>query len=200
MELLASGDVDLLYDTRQRLTLVSQRLEGKGLLGLLKKADRSFECVRPNGFRAANAGQFMVDLVIAPRPLHEAEPITFADQGLVDAEVPGLQWLLSVPPLEAVAIDEQGWPVPLRVPDPRAFAFHKAWLSQRMDREPVKKPRDLAQACAMARLIRDELPQFSFAEPLTALPKTLANVAALESTCGLADLARAGPKSHDQPA
>ncbi|WP_201221746.1 GSU2403 family nucleotidyltransferase fold protein [Halochromatium roseum] len=52
--------------------------------------------------------------------------------------------------------------MPFRVPDPRAFAFHKAWLSQRMDREPVKKPRDLAQAFAVARLIRDQRPQCSF--------------------------------------
>lgn len=65
-ELLASGDVDLLYDTRKKITLVSNKLEGQGLLGLLKKADRSFECIRKRGFRAANAGQFMVDLIIAP--------------------------------------------------------------------------------------------------------------------------------------
>lgn len=194
-ELLASGDVDLLYDTRQKLTLVSLRLEGQGLLGLLKQADRSFECVRRNSFRAANAGQFMVELVIAPRPLHHTEPVTFADNDLVAAEVPGLQWLLNVPPLEVIAIDEQGWPVPFRVPDPRAFAFHKLWLSRRVDREPVKKPRDLAQACAVAQLIRDELPQWSLAMPLTALPKDIADVGALEASCGLADLM--GKAIHD---
>ena len=189
VQLLASSEVDVLDDTRQRLTLVSHRLEGQGLLGLLKKADRSFECVRRQGFRAANAGQFMVDVVIAPQPLHQAEPITFAEEDLVAAEVLGLQWLLNVPALETVAIDEHGWPVPFRVPDPRAFAFHKAWLSQRIDREPVKKPRDLAQACAMAQLIRDTLPQYTFAEPPMALPKAMANVAWLESACGLAGLA-----------
>lgn len=133
----------------------------------------------------------MVDLVIASRPLHQVEPITFADEDLVAAEVPGLQWLLNVPALETVAIDEQGWPVPFRVPDPRAFAFHKAWLSQRMDREPVKKPHDLAQACAVAQLIRDQLPRYAFAEPLTVLPKAIADVEWLESKCALAGLVRA---------
>ena len=56
LELLASGDVDLLLDTRQRMTVASEKLDGKGLLGLLKKADKTFECVRENGYRAANAG------------------------------------------------------------------------------------------------------------------------------------------------
>jgi hypothetical protein len=53
--LLASGDVDLLYDARKKLVVVSEKLDGNGLLGLLKKADRTFERVRENGLRAANA-------------------------------------------------------------------------------------------------------------------------------------------------
>ena len=129
LELLASGDVDLLYDARQKMTVVSDKLDGEGLLGLLKKADKTFECVRENGYRAANAGQFMVDLVVAPRGMQDSENITFAESDLVATEVPGLQWLLNSPKLDAVAIDEDGWPVPMRVPDPRAFAMHKVWLS-----------------------------------------------------------------------
>jgi hypothetical protein len=53
LELLASGDVDLLYDARQKMVVVSEKLDGNGLLGLLKKADKTFECVRENGYRAA---------------------------------------------------------------------------------------------------------------------------------------------------
>jgi hypothetical protein len=55
LELLASGDADLLYDARKKLVVVSEKLDGNGLLGLLKKADRTFERVRENGLRAANA-------------------------------------------------------------------------------------------------------------------------------------------------
>lgn len=177
--ILASGDVDLLYDTRRKLTLVSDRLPDGGLMGLLKKADRSFEPLRPHGFRAANAGEFMVDLIIAPRPIHQTDPVSFSSEDLVAVEVPGLQWLINVPALETVAVDEQGWPVPFRVPDPRAYALHKAWLSQRIDREPLKKSRDLAQARAMGRMIRDHLPQFPFNETLTALPKDVRDMMVL---------------------
>ena len=169
LELFASGDVDLLYDTRQKMIVVSEKLDGNGLLGLLKKADKTFECVRKNDYRAANAGQFMVDLVIAPRGINAAENITFSESDLVATEVPGLQWLLNSPKLDVVAIDEDGWPVPMRVPDPRAFALHKAWLSGLPTREPIKKPRDLDQARAVAQLVQDEMPHLSFESTLTSL-------------------------------
>lgn len=171
-ELPASGDVDLLYDTRQKMTMVADKMHGAGLLGLLKKADRSFECIRKRGFRAANAGQFMVDLIIAPKGLRN-------DWGA--AEVPGLQWLLSAPRLEAVTIDEEGWPVLLRTVDPRAFALHKAWLSQKTDREPVKKPRDLAQAQAVAAMVQEYMPHLPFADTLTALHGDVRRMAGLLS-------------------
>lgn len=169
LELLASGDVDLLFDARKKVTLVSDKLDGEGLLGLLRKADRSFACVRKRGFRAANAGQFMVDLIVAPRPMHQAEAVSFAADDLVASEVPGLHWLINSPKLETVAVDEDGWPVPFRVPDPRAFALHKAWLSRQADREALKKPRDLAQARAVAAAVREYLPQLPFNEALTSL-------------------------------
>jgi hypothetical protein len=169
LELLASGDVDLLYDSRKKLTLVSNRLDGEGLLGLLKKADRTFEPIRKRGFRAANAGQFMVDLIVGPRPMHESEPITFGADDLVASEVPGLQWLINAPKLETVAVDEEGQPVPFIVPDPRAFALHKAWLAKQPTREPVKKQRDLAQAQAVALLVHEHMPHLSFDDALTSL-------------------------------
>jgi hypothetical protein len=168
-ELLASGDIDLLYDHRHKMTLVSGKLDGQGLLGLLKRADRSFECIRKRGFRAANAGQFMVDLIVPPRGMQVSDPVSFADDDLVAAEVPGLQWLLNAPKLDTVAIDETGWPTPLRVPDPRAFALHKAWLASRSDRDAIKKPRDLAQARAVAALVREYLPHLPFSEAISSL-------------------------------
>ena len=111
----------------------------------------------------------MVDLVIAPRGMANAENITFAESHMVATEVPGLQWLLNSPKLDAVAVDEDGWPVPMRVPDPRAFALHKAWLSGLLTREPIKKPRDLDPARAVARLVQDEMPHLLFESTLTSL-------------------------------
>ena len=96
-------------------------------------------------------------------------PAKRADDDLVAAEVPGLQWLLNAPKLDTVAIDETGWPTPLRVPDPRAFALHKAWLASRPDRDAIKKPRDLAQARAVAALVREHMPHLPFSEAISSL-------------------------------
>jgi hypothetical protein len=148
LELLASDDVDPLYDARRKLTLISNCLDGGGLLGLLKKADRSFEPVRKRGFRAANAGQLMVDLIVAPRPMRESEPITFRNS-------------TPSPSMKTASL--------CQCARPRAFALHKAWLSQQPERNPVRKPRDLAQAKTVARLVREAMPHLSFDEALTSL-------------------------------
>lgn len=89
---------------------------------------------------------------------------------------------LAAPKLETVAVDEDGQPVPFRVPDPRAFALHKAWLSPQLTREPVKKPRDLAQARAVAQLVREYMPHLSFGEALTSLH---GNVRAMSELLGV---------------
>jgi len=57
----------------------------------------------------------------------------------------------------------------MRVPDPQAFALHKAWLSGLATRETIKKPRDLAQARIVARLVRANMPKLSFESTLTSL-------------------------------
>ncbi len=173
-ELLASGDVDLLYDRRRKLTLAARKMDGHGLLGLLKKADRSFEPVGENTFRAANAGQFMVDLIVPPGDMRDGHSISFAEGDLVASEVPGLEWLINAPRQHVVAIAEDGRPIEMQVADPRAFAIHKMWLSEKADRSPLKRPRDAAQALILMQLIREHLPHLPLeSSALRFLPKAL---------------------------
>ena len=51
--LIATGDIDLLYDARRHISLAVTGLVTEGSIGLLKKVDRSFAPTRPRGFRAA---------------------------------------------------------------------------------------------------------------------------------------------------
>jgi hypothetical protein len=37
--------------------------------------------------------------------MKDAGPVSFADDDLVDAEVPGMQWLVNAPTLWTVAVD-----------------------------------------------------------------------------------------------
>lgn len=160
-EMLASGDVDLMYDHRKNLAIVAKKLEPiGGLLGILKRVDKSFELMPDLKFRAANKDGFMVDLITPPRDIRNSQPIQFADTDLSAVEVPNLQWLANAPLERVIAISGNGVPVPFRVPDPRAFAIHKAWLSQQSDREPVKRVRDMNQAVLVVEIINNYLPNF----------------------------------------
>lgn len=174
-ELVATRDADLLWDNRDGLKLTGT--SPNGLLGLLRKADRSFEVLDSQPFRAVNKDGFMVDLVapVPSPPDKETQRTIGSDpEDLSRVEVPGLAWLVSSPRMAQPAIDERGFPVELLVPDPRVFALHKAWLAEQPDREPVKKGRDKAQAEAVVGLIQRYLPAYQFREQeLAMLPASM---------------------------
>ena len=158
---MATRDMDI----RPKLTLVAEiDMDNDGLLGIIRKADRSFEPISPGGFRAVNRDGYMVDLIkSAPKQLSRKEICRMGGPGDMEAvEIRNLQWLISSPKFSQVVIGDDGYPAPLVVPDPRTFALHKLWLSEQLDREPVKKQRDRDQGLAVAQLIIQYLPQYQF--------------------------------------
>lgn len=112
--LLATEDLDLLWDTRLRLKLIGDdRMRREGLMRILKKADPSFEPLRKRSFRAANRNGFMVDLIkAAPRRILSRDPKRWGDgRDPEAAEIRNLQWLIAAPKFDQVAIGEDGFPV-----------------------------------------------------------------------------------------
>jgi hypothetical protein len=90
----------------------------------------------------------------------------------------GLSWLINASKLETLPLDERGYPVRMVVIDPRVFALHKAWVSERQDREPVKARRDLLQARTAAELSRRYLRMdFDDDQALSAVPAELRKLA-----------------------
>jgi hypothetical protein len=176
-DLIASGDIDLLYDARRTLSFAVVDVRQSGLIGLLQKADKSFAPFRPRGYRAANNDGYMVDLIRPESPdvFRGKLPtsLTNLPEDLEGAPIFGLAWLINTQKVEAVAIDERGYPVRIIAIDPRAFALHKAWLSKRPDREPLKKTRDLEQAKAAAEIATRYLQLPFESEALAALPTAL---------------------------
>jgi hypothetical protein len=174
---IATNDIDLLYDARRSLRLIGPAGQDEGLKGLLDAVDSSFQLLIPGGYRAVNEQGFMVDL-ITPLPLNPgisaAARIGEGEAAMAAAEIAGLDWLRDCPQVQQIAIDERGYPVPLSAPDPRAFALHKLWVSQRPDRDPGKARRDIAQARAVAGLVSRYLPHLRIDDPaLAALPAAL---------------------------
>jgi hypothetical protein len=179
--ILATGDMDLLWDVRPRLKLAGPEREAdEGLMGILRKADRSFESLGAGHFRAVNRDGFMVDLVKAePRKIHRKEPRRMGAAGdLEAAEAPNLQWLLASPKLAQTIIGGDGFPARMVAPDPRAFALHKIWLGEQPGREPVKRRRDREQGIAAAALTLRHLPDRPFrADALRMLPRAVVEAA-----------------------
>ncbi len=174
--LTATEDIDLLFDARARLNLISDAdFPARTLLDILRLADRSFRRTRQS-FRVQNDDGFLVDL-IKPSTNPPWKPGRTSIGGADDieaAEIEGLAWLENAPAFEHIAIDERGQPLRMITPDPRAFAIHKIWISARENRTPIKKARDAEQAFAIASLARMFLQHLPFAEAeLRYLPRTV---------------------------
>ena len=173
--LTTTGDVDLLLDARKRLSFVaSSEMEELSILKLLRRIDKSFVRTEQS-FRATNDEGYLVDLI---KPLRdppwteEASSVGNDPDDLTAVEIAGLAWHESAPKFEAIAIDERGFPLRIATSDPRVFAAHKLWVSQRGDRDPVKKVRDRQQAECVASLVTTHLPHLPFSEEdLRMLPK-----------------------------
>jgi hypothetical protein len=175
--LVASADIDLLYDARRHLSLALEDVHARGLIGLLRSVDTSFAPIRSGSFRAANRNGYLVDL-IRPEPRdamrgRSRQALTDLPEDLQGVAIMGLGWLVNSPKADVVAIDERGYPVRMAVIDPRAFALHKAWISVREDRDPVKARRDFEQAKAAAIIATGYLRKPFDGPELAALPNAL---------------------------
>ncbi|MEJ8571750.1 nucleotidyltransferase domain-containing protein [Microbaculum marinum] len=181
-EVTTTDDIDILFDTRATLRFeVSEEIGERTLMGLLRRVDRSFERTS-QPFQASNRDGYLVDLI---RPMRnppwtdERDSLSGTADDIQAVEILGLVWQESAPSFSATAIDVRGFPVRIVAPDPRAFAVHKLWLSQRDDRNPGKRERDLAQAKAVAQLTAQYLRHLPFQpEALKNFPKAIVDRAA----------------------
>jgi hypothetical protein len=161
--LVATQDIDFLLDPRAPLRFVaSEDLKEETLLGILQSADRSFEKTRQT-FRAQNRDGFLVDIIQPERNPPWRKEVFEAGKGdLQPSPITGLVWLENAPAIAQPVIDAKGFPVTMNVPDPRAYAIHKFWLSKQPMRGPAKARRDEAQAFAVAALVMSELKHLPF--------------------------------------
>lgn len=167
-----TADIDLLYDARRSLRLITEKLRATGLIGLLKKADASF--TRREAFRAVNDKGYMVDLIEPPSSNVVRQPASRIGRNndLEAAEIDGLQWLINAPKNNHMVVSQHGYPFNLRVPDPRVWSLHKLWLATREDRELRKRERDRLQGLAVIDMIKSGRlrPGFDKQDDLSALP------------------------------
>ncbi len=153
--------LDLFAGARRSLTLAGDAdPAGAHFLSLLRKADRSFEILADGqGLRAVNRRGYLVKVL---RPWQQG-PGLRSDRGeALPAEAANLHYLVASPRFSQVVIGRDGSPAVMVVPDPRAFALHRLWLSELPEREEAKRARDRLQAMAVAELVLRYLPQYHF--------------------------------------
>lgn len=175
--LTATDDIDLLFDSRRNLTFIAnEEVAYPSLLHLLQKVDGSFNRSTLK-FRAANKDGYLVDLIKPLRdpPWRKSKDQVGADaEDLLAVEIEGLAWHENAPSFEAIVIDEKGEPFRMVATDPRVWVAHKLWLSKRLDREPIKRRNDEAQARAIGGLVAKYLPNLPYvADEMRMLPKAV---------------------------
>jgi hypothetical protein len=174
-DLLATDDLDLLWDDRVRLR-ATQEVRRDGVMGALKAVDKSFEARRHRDFRAVNKEGFYVDII---RPEFRREglrsrPDAIGEGDLEAAPIASQRRVVNARTVRAAVIASDGYPVYLVAPDPRVFALHKLFISERADRDPVKRGRDRSQAELVAELVLRYLPDRPFErKALQMLPRRL---------------------------
>jgi hypothetical protein len=160
----APRDSPLIEGAASGLTLAAAApVAPEAFLRLLRQTDRSYDTLPGDGLAAVDRKGFRVRLLRPPTaPSGHRTMARDATGVTVPAESGDLAALLAAPKFSQVVIGRRGDPVTMVVPDPRALALHKLWLSQRQDRKPADKERDRVQAAALAELILRYLPQYHF--------------------------------------
>lgn len=156
--LTATEDLDFVWHRSGKgAELIVKPGESTALLKHLKTVDTSYTVNTERTFQVRNAKGLVIDFIS-----DEAGAANAPKEYLKPIAIKGQEWLTGADTVSVVAIDTNGLPVKLVVPDPRVFALHKAWVSERPDRNPLKKSKDMNQAIAVASLVKRFLPQYPF--------------------------------------
>ncbi|MCI5060866.1 MAG: nucleotidyltransferase domain-containing protein [Alphaproteobacteria bacterium] len=150
-DMLATTDLDLCWDARERLSLLNEQGDKLSVLSVLQRVDRSFEAGANYGLSASNRDNFIVEM-IAPEP--SLQPVTSVEDDLPANPIAETKSLLSEPPYAVTAIAEDGLPVDILAPQPELFVKHKRTISAETSGRPaIQRRRDLAQADAIEPLV-----------------------------------------------
>jgi len=161
-EALATRDIDLLWDTRKRIIFSTQLARvDSSMLGVLKKVDSTFRMRQSQKYTAVNKDGFEVDIIRREQTGDDPHPIKLSDEDedfwVVQARRANV--LLDSPGFSAVIVATNGTMARINTVHPATFVAFKRWLAGQVDRDPLKRLRDVLQADAVQQLLAQYLPQ-----------------------------------------
>jgi hypothetical protein len=158
---MATRDVDMLFDTRKRLAFITvmQKLDSS-LIGLLRRADASFEVVEDQHYTARNKDGFEVDVIRRPARGIDPHPLRMSDaeDDFWAMQVSMGDKLVSARRFDQVVVATSGEMALMRTVHPVDFARIKLALSQQVGRDPNKRGKDALQATIVGTMVANYLP------------------------------------------
>jgi hypothetical protein len=154
---LATQDVDLLWDARWRVQFMTDlaRLD-TSMLGVLQRADPTFERKEGQNETAINARGFEVDFLRRQPEGDDPHPFRFSDDegDLWPVQAMRAAVLTQAPRFEHLVISATGRMALMRTIAPAAFVEFKRWMADKAPRrEEAKRRRDLVQADIVEELM-----------------------------------------------
>ncbi|HSV59685.1 MAG TPA: GSU2403 family nucleotidyltransferase fold protein [Variovorax sp.] len=141
---MATRDIDLLFDTRKHLRFFSHmRQIDSSLLGVLRKADKSFERLDDQMETARNSSGFEVDII----------------RRVAKGDDPHQQ-ILNAPRFSQMVVSTTGDMAMMNTMHPLDFVQVKRMLAARPDRDPLKRNKDEQQARLVTELVAQYMPQY----------------------------------------
>lgn len=168
---LATQDVDLLWDARQRVRFITDLGKlGSSMLRVLQRADATFLRKEGQNETAINAKGFEVDFLRRQPEGDDPHPFRFSDDedDLWPVQAVRASVLTNAPRFDHVVISATGRMTLMRTIAPESFIEFKRWMVAKVpQRLASKRQRDLRQADIVQALLDDGLltPQASSATP-----------------------------------
>jgi hypothetical protein len=161
---LATQDIDLLWDTRKRVSFATRmKILGSSMVGLLKKVDPSFEIRQDQRYTAVNSKGFEVDIIRREGSEGDPHPLRLTDEEedfwATQAKRAGV--MLSGPRFSSMIVSPSGTMARLEAISPLTFIKFKRWMASQSDRDPMKTSRDRLQADLVEQLVEEYLPHLT---------------------------------------
>jgi hypothetical protein len=127
------------------------------LLLTLKEVDKSFLVSQSSPKTVVNKAGYRVDLLTSSG----SAPAMQRGMPWKPQALEGQEWLALGTPVRQLLVDFNGWPAPVTAPDPRYFALHQLWLSQRQQRvRQGRAPKVGAQGRMLLKAIQEFMPHY----------------------------------------
>ncbi|MCM2357390.1 MAG: nucleotidyltransferase domain-containing protein [Geobacteraceae bacterium] len=166
---LATRDIDLLLDTRKRLSfMIHMGYLGSSMLDLIRKVDSTFEIRQDQKYTAVNSKGFEVDIIRREATEGDPHPLRLTDDedDFVAVQAKRAGALLDGPRFSSMIVSVSGHMARMNTISPLAFATFKRWLAEQPDRDPIRRRRDKLQADLVEELVKEYLPHLLWNAPI----------------------------------